>query len=103
MDLVLAGAGGNLMGKRMVHGNRREADRGGHHITSISAWIAPVALIACRIEIKSRGPTPSAFSPSTRSESDTPSCTTPSLVPSSCTPILVRGTTLVRPRENGPG
>src|SRR3982751_1263181 len=28
----------------------------GHHSTSISAWSAPAALIACRIEIMSRGP-----------------------------------------------
>ena len=39
----------------------------GHHITSISACSAPAALIACRMAIMSRGPTPSALRPSTSS------------------------------------
>src|SRR6202008_72480 len=43
--------------------------RHAHHISSISAWRAPAALIACRIEIMSRGPTPRALSPSTNSRS----------------------------------
>src|SRR4030081_2500770 len=43
----------------------------GHHITSMSAWMAPAALIACRIEMRSRGPMPSALRPSTSCCSDT--------------------------------
>src|SRR5215510_798184 len=74
-----------------------------HHITSISAWIAPAALIACRIEIRSRGPMPSAFNPSTSCCSETPSLTTANFLPSSDTPTRVRGATLVSPRENGCG
>src|SRR6185312_11847115 len=42
-----------------------EAEVAGHHITSISAWMAPAALMAWRMAIRSRGPMPSAFSPST--------------------------------------
>src|SRR6185503_10547360 len=81
---------------------RGESD-GSHHITSISAWIAPAALIACRIAIMSRGPMPSALRPSTSCCSDTPSLTSASFLPSSCTPTLVRGTTVVRPRASGFG
>ena len=29
-----------------------------HYITSMSAWIAPEALMACRMPIRSRGPMP---------------------------------------------
>ena len=50
-----------------------EGGIGCHHITSMSAWMAPAALIACRIAIRSRGPMPSALSPSTSCCSDTPS------------------------------
>src|SRR5437868_10450855 len=46
---------------------------------------------------------PSALRPSTSCCSDTPSRTTANFLPSSCTPILVRGTTRVWPRENGAG
>ena len=46
--------------------SRRNVDIGrAHPITSISACSAPAALIACRMEMTSRGPTPRAFSPST--------------------------------------
>ena len=79
-----------------VRGRRRaDASDCRHHITSMSAWIAPAALIACRIEIRSRGPMPSALRPSTSCCSDTPSLTTASFLPSSCTPMRVRGTTTV--------
>ena len=74
-----------------------------HHITSMSAWMAPAALIACRITMRSRGPMPSALRPSTICCSDTPSWTSASFLPSSCTPTWVRGTMTVRPRENGAG
>src|SRR5712672_1157758 len=74
-----------------------------HHITSMSAWIAPAALIACRMPIRSRGPMPNPLRPSTSCCSDTPSFTTANLLPSSETPMLVRGTTLVRPRDSGLG
>src|SRR5579863_10115772 len=82
---------------------RAEVYRTCHHITSMSAWIAPAALIACRMEMRSRGPMPSALSPSTICCSETPSCTRASFFPSSTTPTLVRGTTTVLPRENGAG
>src|SRR6185437_10596896 len=88
-------------------GDRRqcngEIERAGHHITSISAWIAPAALIAWRMVIRSRGPMPSALRPSTICCNDTPSLTSASFLPSSRTPTRVRGTTVVRPRENGAG
>ena len=74
-----------------------------HHITSMSAWIAPAALIACRMPIKSRGPMPSPLRPSTSCCSDTPSFTTANFLPSSVTPTLVRGVTTVRPRDSGLG
>src|SRR5580692_8572096 len=77
--------------------------RARHHITSISAWMAPAAFIACKITIRSRGPMPSALSPSTICWSETPACTTASPLPSSCTPTEERGTTTVRPRDKGPG
>src|SRR6185437_1635468 len=44
----------------------------GHHITSMSACRAPAALMVCRMEIMSRGVTPSALSPETRLASDAP-------------------------------
>src|SRR6185312_9541461 len=81
-----------------------KGEGGVHHITSMSAWIAPAALIACRMAIRSRGPMPSAFRPSTSCCSETPSRTTANFLPSSCTPMRVRGTvTVVPPRENGVG
>src|SRR5258708_30278111 len=68
----------------------------GHPTTSISACTAPAALMACRIEIMSRGPTPSAFKPLTNSCRSTPSLSNISCLPmSSSTWILVRGTTCV--------
>src|ERR1043166_3867658 len=87
-------AGDFLCRRRIVCG-MRAADRrilGQHHrtlhvryaahpITWISACSAPEALMACRIEMMSRGPTPSAFRPSTRLCSDTPSCSTVILLP----------------------
>src|SRR5580692_4556792 len=74
-----------------------------HHITSMSASIAPAALIACRMPIRSRGPMPSPLRPSTSCCSDTPSLTTASFLPSSVTATLVRGVTTVRPRDCGLG
>src|ERR1700722_14555265 len=74
-----------------------------HHSTSMSAAIAPVALIACRMPIRSRGPMPSPLRPSTNCCSDTPSLTTASFLPSSVTATLVRGVTTVRPRDCGLG
>src|SRR6476620_11785176 len=74
-----------------------------HHITSMSAWIAPAALIACRMLIRSRGPMPSPLRPSTSCCSETPSFTTASFLPSSVTPTLLRGVTTVRPRDSGLG
>src|SRR5580704_945257 len=89
-------------------GGRRREGRGGeegvgdrHHITSISAWMAPAVLIACRMAMRSRGPMPSELSPSTSCCSDTPSFTTASRLPSSETPTRVRGATTVWPPANG--
>src|SRR5262249_3874665 len=82
---------------------RPEGGGSDHHITSISAWMAPAALIACRMVIMSRGPMPSALRPSTTCCSDTPSLTTASLWPSSVTPTRVRATSLVLPRANALG
>src|SRR5215469_14032206 len=61
--------------------------------------------MACRMEMMSRGPTPSAFSPSTRYCRDTPSCTTAILLPlPSSIWMLVRGTSCVVPvLEKGDG
>src|SRR6476661_8273893 len=98
---LLDGGGGEQVERLEAGGG--EGEVGCHHITSMSAWMAPAALIACRIAIRSRGPMPSALSPSSSCCSDTPSLTTASFLPSSCTPMRVRGTTRVWPRENGNG
>src|SRR6195256_2160791 len=74
-----------------------------HHITSMSAWIAPAALIACRMPIRSRGPMPRPLRPSTSCCSETASFTSANFLPSSVTPMLVRGVTTVRPRDSGLG
>src|SRR5258707_13299963 len=74
-----------------------------HHITSISAWIAPAALIACTMPIRSRGPIPSPLRPSTSCCSDTPSFTSANFLPSSETLTLLFGVTTVRPRDSGLG
>src|SRR5712692_7284831 len=95
------GTGGT--GDALQHRIDGERHGRGHHITSMSAWMAPAALMACRMAMRSRGPTPSALRPSTSCCSDTPSLTSASLRPSSCTPTRVRGTTTVRPREKGAG
>src|SRR5262249_29337296 len=101
---VERGDGARCGGGRAAGAGRRErAERGAHHITSMLAWIAPAALIACRIAIMSRGPMPRALRPSTSCCSDMPSLTTASFLPSSCTPTRERGTTTVCPRENGAG
>src|SRR5664279_1285581 len=74
-----------------------------HHSASMSAWIAPAALIACRMPIRSRGPMPSPLRPSTSCCSDTPSFTTANFLPSSVTLTLEFGVTVVRPRDCGLG
>src|SRR6202048_1264135 len=74
-----------------------------HHIPSMSAWIAPASLIACRMRIRSRGPMPSPLRPSTSCCNDTPSFTSANFLPSSETLTLVRGVTTVRPRDIGLG
>src|SRR5262249_32898815 len=100
-------AAGDRARRRRIGDPRRHVARaecrGLHHITSISAWMAPAALMACRMAIRSRGPMPSAFSPSTTCCSDTPSRTMARRLPSSCTPTRLRGTTRVWPCENGAG
>src|SRR6185312_16097253 len=112
--ILLGGAGGlgdvrGLAGpvhRALLRQETRVGDCRVHQpITSISAWSAPAALIACRMEMMSRGPTPSAFNPSTRCCSDTPSCITAMRLPRlSSTWMLVRGTTWVVPvLEKGVG
>src|SRR5207237_329627 len=96
------GVGEIEIGMRLGHGRgARHAQRnatavgidegGGHYITSMSASMAPAALIACRMLIRSRGPMPRPLRPSTNCCSDTPSLTTANFLPSSVTPTLVRG------------
>src|ERR1700761_693106 len=74
-----------------------------HHITSMSASMAPAALMACRMPIRSRGPMPRPLRPSTSCCSDTPSFTSANFLPSSVTPTRLFGVTTVRPRDNGLG
>src|SRR4051812_15209918 len=72
-----------------------EAERA-HHSTSISAWRAPAALMACRMAIMSRGPMPSALRPFTSSCKVTLAGSTASRrCEFSSTSISVRGTTVV--------
>src|SRR5579872_490696 len=59
--LALDGERGlSLRGAGIAELRKRSAELGGccirHHITSMSAWMAPAALIACRITMRSRGP-----------------------------------------------
>src|SRR5882724_2790867 len=92
------------IGRIGAGGTDRVIDRiHGHHITSMSASIAPAALIACRMPIRSRGPMPSPLRPSTSCCSDTPSLTTANFLPSSVTETLERGVVTVRPRDSGLG
>src|SRR6185437_15048718 len=92
---------------RLGHRHRAgDGEVGTHPITWISACSAPAALIACRIEMMSRGPTPSAFRPSTSFCKLTPplESTAMRLPLLSSTEMVVRGTTLVSPPlENGSG
>src|SRR6185312_2725148 len=92
---------------RLGHGHGAGDGRvGTHPITWISACNAPAALIACRMEMMSRGPTPSAFNPSTSFCKLTPplESTAMRLPLLSSTEMVVRGTTLVSPPlENGSG
>src|SRR6202044_3309876 len=93
-------------GHRCLGGGRTvaAADRGClHHITSMAASIAPAALIAWRMPIRSRGPMPKPLRPSTSCCSETPSFTSASFLPSSLTETLERGVTTVRPRDSGLG
>src|SRR5262249_38168035 len=85
-------------GEESVGGDR-------HHCTVRSACRAPAVLMVCRMEIMSRGLTPSELRPATSCSSVTPGSTTASLrLASSCTSTLVRGTTTVTPvLENGLG
>src|SRR5262249_27375030 len=69
-----------------------------HHCTTMSACREPAVLMVCRMEIMSRGLTPSEFNPATSSSRVTPGSTTASLRSgSSWTWTLVRGTTTVTP------
>src|SRR3984885_2640678 len=74
-----------------------------HHIPSMSASMAPAALIACSMPIRSRGPMPSPLRPSTSCCSKTPSLTSANFLPSSVTPTREFGVTTVRPRDSGLG
>src|SRR5690606_25068220 len=89
---------------RVLAGRQAGADAGGiHHSTSISAGRAPVALIACRMAMRSRGEMPSALRPSTSCCSVTDSCTTCRAVSVWLTLRSVLGSIAVRPGENGAG
>src|SRR3984957_4167243 len=102
---VIVGPGGDLGHRGLAGQGAMEAGECArlHHITSMSASIAPAALIACRMPIRSRGPMPSPLRPSTSCCSDTPSFMTANFLPSSDTETLVRGVTTVRPRDCGLG
>src|SRR3954447_26041641 len=92
--------------RREIGGNaavRRVDEARLHHITSMSASMAPAALMACRIPIRSRGPMPSPLRPSTSCCSDTPSLTSANFLPSSETVTVDRGVVTVRPRDSGAG
>src|SRR6266700_1497255 len=82
---------------------RRGDEARRHYITSMSAWIAPAAWLACGMPIRSRGPMPSPLRPSTSCCSETPSLTTANFLPSSETDTLERGVVTVRPRDSGLG
>src|SRR5262249_60196863 len=84
-------------------GGDRVDDAASHHITSMSAWMAPAALIACKMLIMSRGPMPSPLRPSTSCCSDTPSFMIANFLPSSDTATFERGVVTVRPRDSGAG
>src|SRR5690606_5145211 len=73
------------------------------HSTSISACRAPVALMAWRMAIRSRGEMPSALRPSTSSCSDTDSLTTAKAVSERLALRLVLGSTAVTPKLSGLG
>src|SRR5690606_2262454 len=75
----------------------------GHHSTSISAWRAPVTLMACRMAIRSRGEMPRALRPSTNCCSVTVSGTSWSAVSNWLTLSVVLGSTAVWPRLSGLG
>src|SRR5690606_17312853 len=105
LGLRLRRAAGDRLLECDVAARVRVGVRGGgeaiHHITSISASMAPAALIACRMPIRSRGPMPRPLRPSTSCCNETPFFTKASFLPSSCTPIAVFGVTRVRPRDKG--
>src|SRR5262249_54195545 len=74
-----------------------------HHMTSISASRAPASRMACRIEIRSRGVTPSELSPCTTSPMLAPSRTTMSCAFSSLIFTSLLGTTTVRALSGASG
>src|SRR5215469_13773478 len=100
---LLAGGGIGYNGPRGALGHGKALREAHVYMVSMSAWIAPAALIAWRMAIRSRGAIPSAFNPSTTCCSETPSETIASFLPSSCTPTRVRGTTRAWPRARGGG
>src|SRR5580658_5119206 len=96
-----AGGGGALGGRVDGRGDQRERT---HHITWMSACSAPDALIACRMEIMSRGVTPRALRPVTTLCNEAPPPTNSSFLPfSSSTLTVLCGTTVVVPWLNGSG
>src|SRR5215217_808200 len=95
------GTGRRTLQHHQVGGGR---DGKAHHITSISAWRAPAALMACRMEIMSRGVTPRALSPLTRLASDAPFFKVISWRPRSSSTVTCDWlTTVVSPRLKGAG
>src|SRR6185312_5802763 len=74
--LLDLGLGGLRAGGRRDRRRGQDVERdglggeGAHHITWMSACRAPAVLIACRMEIMSRGVTPRALRPATSEASD---------------------------------
>src|SRR5690606_28812658 len=97
--------GGDGGGRGRLEQGRGDGQIAHAHITSISACSAPAALMACRMLIMSRGLTPRAFRPLTRSDSEAPPPTMRICRPrSSSTETSDWGTTAVSPpRLKGSG
>src|SRR5690606_23787569 len=98
--LRLAGQGRGGIAQQVGRGGE-----GAHQITSISAWRAPAALMACRMLIMSRGLTPSAFRPLTSVDREVEPPTSRISRPASSLMLTSDcGTTTVwPPRLNGSG
>src|SRR5690606_11714527 len=96
--------GGDGGGRGRLEQGRGDGQIAHAHITSISACSAPAVLMACRMLIMSRGLTPRAFRPLTRSDSEAPPPTMRICRPrSSSTETSDWGTAAVSPSQKGSG